>query len=711
MKNIVIGVPKACVGGFVICLLAFASFNCVETPLAPVAPTSDIKLEGISIVDITKTFADFLAKDTTLTRNSDGTSSYRRTDVLTPQGIPAIQLQPQASSQQVGVGLFSVAAIQPVTSNATVAQMGLTPLEYPGALPPFIPPFPASYISRPGDTLNYSSQFDFLAVNSGTLSLQFTNNLPLRLAFNRPIVLRNNQTQPFLDTSVVAIFNIGVVDSFSTAPLSSASLAGKILRNRMKFDSISFTTQERSTSFSLKGTNSIGTVFSSSTLIADSASAVIPTQQVASINDSVLVVDSMTVIQTAICSKGTILLRLVNNLGIDVGAKISVNEMKQNGTSFAINTTLASKQQQDFPLDFSKISIQADPPYRQYGTSIKFSVGITTLDSKGAKKVVTKNDYVKAMFIPQDSLVIKQVVGKIQPTVVQINSGVASGINGTDLSNFTADNVQLKGMQLTLKLPITGGFPTDYNLAFISKNSRKNLTKSIQLISGTSSAFPRINPTTGATVIQLSNPYVDLDGFMSNFFPDVPDSFFVRGSLTLDPPDVFAQNAVYRIDDTTKVYPSFDLNLPATVGVKNGAITDVIAFGKDQVPKDFTKSVGQGTLTFYFYNKLPYKLFFRANFLGNYKSYPKGQTLLSITPSDTIQPAAVDVNGLTTSPTFSKTSISLNSAQMVQFNNADSLSIRFDMSTSNNGQVVKVRDTDYIRVYAKGDITYTIGKQ
>ena len=98
--------------------------------------------------------------------------------------------------------------------------------------------------------------------------------------------------------------------------------------------------------------------------------------------------------------------------------------------------------------------------------------------------------------------------------------------------------------------------------------------------------------------------------------------------------------------------------------------------------------------------------------MGNYNHKTnKGDTLLFITPSDTIQPAAVDINGLTTAPTFSKTSISLNGAQMVQFNNADSLFIRLDMSTSNNGQVVRVRDTDYIRVYAKGDITYTVNKQ
>jgi hypothetical protein len=104
-------------------------------------------------------------------------------------------------------------------------------------------------------------------------------------------------------------------------------------------------------------------------------------------------------------------------------------------------------------------------------------------------------------------------------------------------------------------------------------------------------------------------------------------------------------------------------------------------------------------------------LFVHANFLGNYNHQTnKGDTLLFITPSDTIQAASVDVNGFTTTPTYSKATISLNSSQMVQYNKADSLYIRFDITSSNNGQVVRVRDTDYIRVYAKGDILYTVNK-
>jgi hypothetical protein len=386
--------------------------------------------------------------------------------------------------------------------------------------------------------------------------------------------------------------------------------------------------------------------------------------------------------------------------------------MKQNGP-LTLSQTLTAKQKQDITLNFNTMSFQADPPIKQYGTSVKFSVGITTIDSKGAKKLVTKNDYVKASFIPQDPLVVHSVVGKIKPTVVNISSGAGSGIKATDLNNLSAQ-VALKGMQVTLQLPITGGFPTDYHLAFIAKNSKKKLVDSIVLISGSSSAVPRINPAAGTAAIHLADiPGFSFDNFISRFFPDVPDSFYVQGTMTMDPPDIFAQPIVYSIYDTTKVYPSIDMNLPVAVGIKNGVLTDVLGLTKDQIPKDMTKSISQGSLTFYFYNKLPFKMFCHLNFLGNYNPKTrKEDTLLYIVPSDTIQPAVVDIaTGLTTGPTFSRLSVTLNNSQMVQFNAADSLYISLGISTSNNGQVVRVRDTDYIRVYAKGDLTYTIGKQ
>jgi hypothetical protein len=702
MKNIVHALPQGLTAGIVTCLLACTAFHCVDTPLSPVAPMSDIKLEGISLVDITRTFADFLAKDSSFIKNTDGTSSFIRSESLTPQGIPQIKLQPQPSSQRVDVGQFGVAGF---SKNTTVLASTISP-----SLSGPVPGVPAG--SFPISAVSISdTSFDYVRIGSGTLTLTITNNMPVPIDFPGPITLRNNWTNP-IDNSVIASFAIaGTMNPGASIPVP-AVIDGKLLRGILTTDPFQLHTSGSASPVTFTSSSGITISIQSSTnLIADSALAVIPSQPVTAINDSVLMVDSLTVVQRAVLTKGLIILRIANNLGVDVGINLDVHELQQNGTNYIIHQTLAAKESKDFDLDFSKIIIQAEPPMRQYGTTVKFSVGISTLNSLGTKKVVTKNDFVQASFIPKDSLIVRTVVGKIKPTVVPINTGVASGMNGADLGNLSA-LVKLKGMELTVKLPITGGFPTDYRLAFIAKNSKNGMIDSIPFISSPGNIdFPRIDPTGGITSIHLGGDV--FNNFVSKFFPEVPDSFFIRGFLTLDPADVFAQpNTVYTISDTTKIYPSFHLNLPVTMGIQDGVVREVLAFGKDQLPKDFTQHVSQGTLTFYFYNKFPVALNFRANFLGNYNPHThKADTLLVIAPSTSIQAAAVDNDGNTTAPTFSKVSISLNNTQMIQFNNADSLYVRLDLSTSNNGQIVRLRDTDYIRIYAKGDISYTMGKQ
>lgn len=703
MKNFANALPKVVIGGFILCLIAFISFSCIDMPLAPIAPTSEIKLEGISIIDITKTFADFLAKDTTLTRNSDGTSSYIKSKSLAPQSIPTIKFMPEDTSLQVNVGRFKVNGFS-APQNYKASDLG-----FPAS---GSAPVPSGIISLTPISVNDTSEFDYASIGSGRLSLIVTNNMPVPIDFPNPIVLHNNWTDP-VDNSEIASFTIpGQIDPAGIDTVT-VPIDGKFVRGLLTTDPIQLHTSGSPTSVTFSSSSGISISLISTPSWVDSATAVIPYQYLTSKDSSVFVVDSLTVVQSAAFTKGTLLIRSVNNLNIDVGVDFIANEIKQTNASFSNHQMMTAKETRDYSLDFSKISLQTDPPIRQRGTQIKYRVGITILDSKGVKKLVTKNDFVQASLIPQDSLVVKSIVGKIEPTIVQIDTGVSSGINGVDLGNLSAQ-VVLKGMQLSLKLLITGGFPTDYHLAFVAKNSRKNLIDSIKLISGSSSDFPRIIPTvgstSGSTTIHLSG--TDFDNFISKFFPDVPDSFFVRGYLTIDPPDVFAQMTTYRIDDTTKVYPSFDINFPMALGIQKGVMKQVVAFGDQEKQKDFTKSVNQGMLTFYFYNKMPFKMFLHANFLGNYNSQThKGDTLLFIALSDTIQAATVDNNGFTTAQTFSKATVSLNSAQMVQFNNADSLYIRLDMSTSNNGQIVRVRNTDYIRVYAKGDITYTVNKQ
>jgi hypothetical protein len=703
---------KAILQGISLCGIVLLSLNCIENPLTPVAPSSDIVLQGISVIDITKYFSEMVSKSEGMVINTDGTMSYITTQYSNPVKIDSIKMAMSPSGQQVGVGLFSIAALPSSNQNVTLAQMGLSPIDYPGAnstLPGIPPPFPASYVSLPGDTsLNYSSQFDYAAINSGTMTLSFTNNLPLKITFNKPIILRNNQLTPFLDTSWIAAFSPGTLDSNGMVNAiynGTQSLAGKILRSRMKFDSVSFTTESRSTPFSLTLSNGISVQFSSTTLYADSAAAVVPSQTLQSIKDSSVIMDDTVIVQNAYFSAGSFSLVIVNNLGIDVGAEFIIKGLLLNGSDYTYDKIIQGKTTDSTIILGSQLGMQPQViPATGIGSQLIYSVGIKTIDSKGLKKPITKNDFVKASLIPGPPLVLKSITGKIKTQTIVMNTGMASGFK--DFTQMTADSIKLKGIGLTVRFPMTGGYPMDYDLT-VSAKSKGSLVGNPIVIKSGANGFQRIFPTN--PIIPISNA-PDFDNFLSKFFPTPPDSFYVNGTVTLNPD--FASAGNYSTYDTTKIYPAFDMNFPFSVGISNGRTTDVLGFTKGEVPKDFTKAVVDGRIAFNFVNLIPLKMAFRATFLGNYDTPSRSDdTLLVITPSDSVRAGQVDVNtGYSSAPTVSKVVIALNGTQMAQFNKADSLQVQFNLGTGTNGQVVKVRQTDYIRVYAKGDITYTVNK-
>ena len=147
MKNIVKALPEAMIAGFAMCLLAFISFNCVDTPLAPIAPSSDIQL-SMPVADVTHYVLEWVQKSSALALNPGGTFSYLYNQSMPPQGINQIALQPQFSSQQVGVGQFS---IDPFSLSSTYKASDLGFPQSGSA------PVPSGSISLPPVGINQSS--------------------------------------------------------------------------------------------------------------------------------------------------------------------------------------------------------------------------------------------------------------------------------------------------------------------------------------------------------------------------------------------------------------------------------------------------------------------------------------------------------------------------------------------------------------------------
>jgi hypothetical protein len=206
-----------------------------------------------------------------------------------------------------------------------------------------------------------------------------------------------------------------------------------------------------------------------------------------------------------------------------------------------------------------------------------------------------------------------------------------------------------------------------------------------------------------------------LNTFLSRFFPNLPDSFIVRGNATMNPYDVFpTAEGIQTIYDTTKVYTSIDLSFPLKLGIAGGEVsetndlTDNNNSGKDEV-----KSVKTGTMYFEVVNGLPLQLILQSALLG--KSIAgKRDTLLRI-PTDgprTIAAAPVDQGGSVTGTKKSAFFITLRSSDIDAYNNADAIWFKLQIETTGGGTVpVKVRSTDSVSVRASATMVYTVNKK
>jgi hypothetical protein len=270
-------------------LLTAVGLSCVEGPLEPVMPTTDTEF-NIPILDQISTFAD-VAVQGPIVNNGNGTVSYISSQELKPMGVDSISVQPRSATEQVSIGQFSV-AVPAMSDSLTATQMGFPPGTYPGGIP-------AGQTALAPRNLDMTDSIGYVAVGSGTLTLQVRNTLLIPIAFPNGLGIKNNSAVPF-DNSAIGTFNFGLPISPGQTRTASVNLAGKIIRGQLQTDSIVFsTTGSGGSSVTVGATDGLFFSFSSTGLQADSAGARIPDQTIATYPPgSLFTVDDSVVIRT-----------------------------------------------------------------------------------------------------------------------------------------------------------------------------------------------------------------------------------------------------------------------------------------------------------------------------------------------------------------------------------------------------------------------------
>ncbi|MEK6651087.1 MAG: hypothetical protein AABY75_08920 [Bacteroidota bacterium] len=684
-------------------LAALVALQCIEPPLSPVAPFWQTQL-SIPLADITRTLADAFKDTSTVKRDLAGGFYFEDTQAGQPVRLDTLKVSPQPAAEQVSVGRVEISALPTTTAGVAATDLGLPAGTWPGA--PF-PAFSGATTTLPAIAVGDTTLFEFAAVDTGSLTLSITNTLPMAITFNGAVVLQNNL--PGIDTTVIASFPFATIPSGASVS-HPASLAGKLVWGRLRTAPVSVTIASKAGPFDINSSTGVQLSFGSSPLRVDSARAVVPPQQVVSINDSVIVVDDSVSVTDARFRRGTFSTRIVNNLDVQVGVRLKFGNFRSTitGDTMSILRIVLPRSVAVFPFSLDTIQL-VNPTPDPIGTRVRFSVGIETITSAGQKSTITANDFVRAEFTPQNSFVLQSITGRIKPLTVAFASG-ASGVDMGEAADKFSGNFTFDSVRIAVRLGLTGGYPVRYSLALEARNRKTNTVATLRLPPPAGQTDTVFYPAGGAmTTIALGNSQ-GLNTFLSNFFPNFPDTFIVRGSVVINPAFDPAT-----ISDTSKLYQAVNMYFPLKIGLANGKIEDKISLGgESKFPTEFARDIKQASLRFSVTNKIPAQLAFRLRLLGRLTPGSPRDTLLRIPvdgSSRTIAAATVDANGNAVAPSASSFEIGLTTQQVDLFNKADTMYVRLDLQTSGAGtQAVRFRTSDFIRLRMSGNLVYIVNQ-
>lgn len=689
----------------------FLFFSCFEMPLEPVLPIFDVQL-SVPLANKLTTF-DELIENSSITRDSPSDTSgytYYTKQNSKPYEIEKIEVNPRGSVLQAPLGVFQIDF--PASLSSTFSFKAIT-----GTDPPLVPViFPPATYPVPEFIYPGLQSFEYAEFESGNMTLTVRNDLPFQIAFLDPIRLINNRLFAPTDTNEVVRFSfLGQQLLPGQTIQQTVSIAGKRVQNLLKLTSVRIQTPGTSTARYVEESSSLQYQIVLSNASVRAVKGNIPKQSTSTVQSSQFVLDDSISVQSATFKSGSINLVIDNGIDAKMVALVKLNEIKNRATgqSLTIRREFQGKEKATIPLSARDYLISQSKD--TLGTVLSYSVEIESIES-GFYSEVRSTDIVRAELVPVSPFVVESLTGRIKPMRMEFNSG-APGMDISDQGSKLKGSINLDSVKITLGLRMGSGFPTDYNLKIIAMNRKAVPIRvdSLVLPPPVGSSQRRFFPANNMlTQIVLDNS-VGLNTFLSKFFPHFPDTFIVRGSVVVNPPDVYSTpQGVQTIRDTTKVYSDVDVAIPLRFGLVGVSFTDTVGLTNgEKIPKDVINSVKKGTLYFEITNALPIQLQFRTAFLGALKG-GKRDTLVSI-PLDgqrTILPAFVNQNGIVQSPQTSIFSISVRDVDMEQINASEVMWFNLAVETSAGGSSsVRFRSTDNIRIRASANVVYTINKK
>lgn len=675
--------------------------SCIESPLEPVGPSYNSQL-AVPILHRAYHPTNIIKDPANIEYNTDGTFSYVNIYALEKRSLDSITAFPKADSEKTSLGRFRIDTVDiPKTCYATNLFGG-----YP---PPIVPD--TTFLTGTEHIVK-TYQFIYVRIYKGVLTLTVTNNLPVPINFPSSIVLRNDEVG---DNTPLASFNIPGSLAHGDTRQVQDTLDGELVYGHLAIDPFQIHTSGSGGSpVTFSPTDCISFAFQSPPILADSAEAVIPNQSILSDSNSTFTVDDSITIRDARFKKGNLSVEITNCIDLSTEVHVQIQEMINvaSGRSFSFDTTFPGPGYRSIPVSIKDYRITTNQT--TLGTHLRYFAGITIVNSFGDLKHVSKNDFIQVKITPVDTLYAQSITGNFPTRYVDVYAGTKSDLNFKDTSNVSADSIIFKDIKLKLRLPVSGSEtsppPIDYkNLTLISKNTKLNQIDSITIPDGS------IYPTQTDTPVIDFTSAAGFDNFtrsLQHNFPDLPDSFFVRGYIEVNPDFKNHTDARYTIKDSSGVCPLIDINVPSIFKIAGGIICDTQKI-EDNLEENIARSVINGTLSLTFTNGIPIQMTSNIGFLKWNDSTKQSQLIKSFNMLGPIAAAHTGADSSAVDSVDSNIRIGLSGDDLRKINNADSVYIQLFMNTrsgTTNGGMVKIRSTDAVMVRASTIVRFTVNK-
>lgn len=610
---------------------------------------------------------------------------YHQDTTLKPVLIgDKLKINPLQTSSSVALG--KIALNTPPTYSTQLTFKDLLGVSVP-ATQTIIPPFSQSAYSSV--TIN---EFQIAWFDNGTMNITLTNNLgPFTINVTRIRILDGDGVSELASSTA----------SLSLANGSSGTvkipLAGVMLTSSMRVE----------VTVNSPGSGSLVTIPSNSNLSIQvqmqnldprSVTANIPQQDTATYQGSFsLDNDANSSVQQIVVSSGTLNFTVQNNFQVSMAARFIIPGLvSPTGAIFDESVPLTKGQKTTITKVLDGWSINASANTLSY--TAKAVVPATN------SATLSKTDNI-GVTVAMGQLTLRSLKGKIKTTQLDLNSTVLDVKLG-NLNNFKATLLHFNNFGLSFNV----GSSPSLKLGFQGKVVGSNSTKKDSI------TIPATVLAGSGTKQTITLDPTQLDHFISSFSSAPPDFLTISYNATVNP-NPSASDPAGQITSADSIFGGATINAPLDLGISGGTVTDTVNVDINNSDRKDLNQIKSILVTFNIVNNIPASVTFSgmmydANNKQTIPFPPVDTAGGTINPSTIVIPASgVGSDRFSDTSQAGKSAIQLliSGGQVQQMLNSKKMIITLAINTAlPNASPVKFRTSDGIKVYATGQLNYTV---